>query len=356
MQTQQLFKEMVLSQSLIEYIRKLIDGNGILGDELKEVSHQFYDLELGIRSTWDFYISTNEREVAGGSQSGQHFGSKSEFENYSARLEKTFNTNDSIQLGFINKIAKMGSEALLGYYTDKQFVSSFPTSSYNEKCRNCGGSGEEWCGYCRGSGRCSCSGGYVRCHWCGGSGTQLDGLNDRYIHCPVCNGSGEEHCSHCSGSGQCRACGGRGEVCCSTCKGHGFFTIYADKIVIASPSFNISTKSEKYSQAILTFLTAQNNSVIYTASAEYFELVNCKAVSTNRYILSYKAESFILELFFELLGKNHCCLAFSKNLVIFYRPYIFDDIFADELALIDKINKDGKISPNEAHGFFKRLN
>ena len=326
MQTQQLFEETALSQILIKRIRRLIDGNGVLGDELKEISHQFLELELGIQSTWNFYISTNEREVAGGSQSGQHFDSKSEFENYSAKLEKTFNANDSIQINFINKIAKMGSEALLGYYNNKQFVASFPTSSYNEKCRACGGSGECRCGDCGGSGSCSCSSGYVRCHWCGGSGTQLDGLNDRYIHCPVCNGRGEESCSHCSGSGWCGACSGRGEVYCSTCKGHGFFTIYADKTVIASPSFKISTKSEKYSKGLLIFLTGQNNSVIYTASAEHFELVDCKALSTNKYALFYKAESFILELFFELLGKQHGCLAFSKNLIIFYRPEIFDDI------------------------------
>ena len=55
---------------------------------------------------------------------------------------------------------------------------------------------------------------YVRCDYCGGSGT---------VECGDCDGRGEEQCYDCSGDGtvDCDDCNGSGEVDCSDCDGTG---------------------------------------------------------------------------------------------------------------------------------------
>ena len=72
-------------------------------------------------------------------------------------------------------------------------------------------------------------------------------------------------------------------------------------------------------------------------------------------IISNHLFIFITELTFVIQGKSYICVAFANPPYAFIRPPIFDDIFADELALIANINKDGKVTTDEAHKFFKKI-
>ena len=47
-------------------------------------------------------------------------------------------------------------------------------------------------------------------------------------------------------------------------------------------------------------------------------------------------------------------VGFSNPPYAFVRPFFFDDLFADEISMLEKIDADGKITRREAFKFFTR--
>lgn len=76
-----------------------------------------------------------------------------------------------------------------------------------------------------------------------------------------------------------------------------------------------------------------------------FELSQDKyIIDETCYIFSYFDETFLCELNYEILNKNYLSVGFSNPPCAFVKEPFFDDLFADELEALRKINEDKKIT------------
>jgi hypothetical protein len=84
-------------------------------------------------------------------------------------------------------------------------------------CRNCDGSGNEECDECGGRGEHTCS-------ICDGEG-EIEGDEGEKVECGECSGSGKISCGYCDGNGEktCHQCDGDGRTECENCGGHGSY-------------------------------------------------------------------------------------------------------------------------------------
>lgn len=327
-----------LSENLIFQLRNLIDGNQIRGDELKEISHKIYDIEIKLAYAWSFETNIETKEVAGGSSTNIHFGSNySDFENHTRKIRNIIHTDKSIRAEFLGKFIDLGHQAFMTL-NHTATIKVFDTFSYSYKCHKCSGESYEMC---------SCNNGRITCQVCLGHGNnpRYDDYKKMTVYdtCYACGGSGKVMCS---------SCGGSGRIMCQSCNGKKFFTQYRSISAVAKPSYVVNVSHELYGKVLTNFLNA--NSFQFLAERTFFEFVSHKSLDDNIESFIYRNDNFITELTFEIQGKSYICVAFANPPYAFIRPPIFDDIFADELALIADINKDGKVTTDEAHKFFKK--
>ena len=362
------FDELNLHEPFLKGLQNLINGNQAKPEDLVEISHEIFDFEAMATVTWEFYGKREESKIAGGAKEQIHFGDDTRgYENHAR--ECLLQARDSADLHEIllaelrqnanEAVAKSGGA--VRYYDFKPF-------SMSERCDNCGGDGQTRCGECGGRGKKTCSscGGRGRqsCSMCGGSGgvnrphTQYnsDGstyVTYRYESCSSCGGSGSNTCYGCSGSGtvRCGGCGGSGYVQCAQCSGHGYFTTVANIGAYAKPSVNLRIKSRAYADELLDFLCARTCKFISQTIPFYQDE---ESGDENSHLFSYVGSSAITRLNFILLGKEYEAVGFSNPPYAFIRPPFFDDLFADEISMLEKIDADGKITRREAFKFFTR--
>ena len=175
----------------------------------------------------------------------------------------------------------------------------------------------------------------------------------RYESCSSCGGSGSNTCYGCSGSGavRCGGCGGSGYVQCAQCSGHGYFTTVANIGAYAKPSVNLRIKSRAYADELLDFLCARSCKFLSQTIPFYQDE---ESGGEDSHLFSYVGSSAITKLNFILLGKEYEAVGFSNPPYAFIRPPFFDDLFADEIMMLEKIDADGKITRREAFKFFTR--
>ena len=175
----------------------------------------------------------------------------------------------------------------------------------------------------------------------------------RYESCSSCGGSGWGTCYGCSGSGtvRCGGCGGSGYLQCAQCSGHGYFTTVANIGAYAKPSVNLRIKSRAYADELLDFLCARSCKFLSQTIPFYQDE---ESGDENSHLFSYVGSSAITRLNFILLGKEYEAVGFSNPPYAFIRPPFFDDLFADEIMMLEKIDADGKITRREAFKFFTR--
>ena len=362
------FDELNLHEPFLKGLRNLVSGNQAKPEDLVEISHEIFDFEATATVTWEFYGKREESKIAGGQKEQIHFGGDTRgYENHAR--ECLLQARDSADLHEIllaelrqdakEAVAKSGGT--VRYYDFKPF-------SMSERCGNCGGDGQTRCGECGGRGKKTCSscGGRGRqsCSTCGGSGgvnrphTQYnsDGstyVTYRYESCSSCGGSGSSTCYGCSGSGavRCGGCGGSGYVQCAQCSGHGYFTTIANIGAYAKPSVNLRIKSRAYADELLDFLCARSCKFLSQTIPFYQDE---ESGGEDSHLFSYVGSSAITRLNFILLGKEYEAVGFSNPPYAFIRPPFFDDLFADEISMLEKIDADGKITRREACIILKR--
>lgn len=331
------FEELNLHEPFLKGLRNLISGNQAKPEDLVEISHEIFDFEATATVTWEFYGKREESKTAGGAKEQIHFGDDARgYENHAR--ECLLQARDSADLHEIllaelrqdanEAVAKSGGA--VRYYDFKSF-------SMSERCGNCGGDGQTRCGECGGRGKKTCSS-------CGGRGRQS---------CSTCGGSGSNTCYGCSGSGavRCSGCGGSGYVQCAQCSGHGYFTTVANIGAYAKPGVNLRIKSRAYADELLDFLCARSCKFLSQTIPFYQDE---ESGGEDSHLFSYVGSSAITRLNFILLGKEYEAVGFSNPPYAFIRPPFFDDLFADEIMMLEKIDADGKITRREAFKFFTR--
>ena len=138
---------------------------------------------------------------------------------------------------------------------------------------------------------------------------------------------------------------------CAQCSGHGYFTTVANIGAYAKPSVNLRIKSRAYADELLDFLCARTCKFISQTIPFYQDE---ESGDESSHLFSYVGSSAITRLNFILLGKEYEAVGFSNPPYAFIRPPFFDDLFADEIMMLEKIDADGKITRQEAFKFFTR--
>lgn len=344
---EQHLEDLGLSENLIFQLRNLIDGNQIRGDELKEISHKIYETTIRLGYVWTFEPSIRTNKIAGGSSADIHFGrSEYYFDEHTNKICNIIQKDKSLRTEFLGQFVDNGHNALLAFYKSHT-IKYFDTFSYSYDCYSCDGNGYTKCTNCRD--------GKVNCSYCDGSG-RIKSYRDKYYQGRfVERETVYNTCYNCFGSGKntCQRCGGTTRVKCSSCGGAGYFTEYRHITAIAKPSYAVDVSSEQYGDILKNFLS--NNTLEFIVEHAHFELIlhNGEKVA-NKEGFIYDADNFITELTFEIQDKQYTCVAFANPPYAFVRPPIFDDIFADELALIAEINEDGIVTASEAYKFFNK--
>ena len=331
------FEELNLHEPFLKGLRNLVSGNQAKPEDLVEISHEIFDFEAMATVTWEFYGKREESKIAGGAKEQIHFGDDARgYENHAR--ECLLQARDSADLHEIllaelrqdakEAVAKSGGT--VRYYDFKPF-------SMSERCDECGGDGQTRCGECGGRGKKTCSS-------CGGRGRQS---------CSTCGGSGWGTCYGCSGSGavRCGGCGGSGYLQCAKCSGHGYFTAVANIGAYAKPSVNLRIKSRAYADELLDFLCARSCKFLSQTIPFYQDE---ESGGEDSHLFSYVGPGAITRLNFILLGKEYEAVGFSNPPYAFIRPPFFDDLFTDEIMMLEKIDADGKITRREAFKFFTR--
>lgn len=320
-----------LSNDLLKYVQNVIDGNQVRGDELKLIDSQVEKFNLKIEVSWKFYAKWNDRRVAGGNKSNNHFGyNEKGFDQHHSINLNTAKSDKSIRYNFIQNIKNQQIQSLLNS-SQKCTVQDLGTHSFIYDCGTCNGRGNVTCYLCRGSLN-------IQCDRCYGSGS----IQERYtIHDYKTNtvipSTRWVSCGRCFGRGNitCTRCNGTGSESCSNCSGYGYFTFYRSTVAVAEPNATYTVNSNLYQEEILDFLLNQNyNFCLKKITFTAFESSSPYA-NVEKFI--YYGNSWVTEITTDLRNTVYKTVAISNPPHPFLFPPIFDQLFKEEIAELQKI-------------------
>lgn len=336
-----------LTDNFILQIQNLVDGHQASRNDVKKLDGQVYDIGFNLNITWHFHGEVTENSVAGGNGSSIHFGdNKHHFEAHTMELLHLAQSDPEQRSQFIEKLYGLQGQGL-NLTESKQLVKQFPEFSCVKTCTSCSGYGEV---------SCNCGNGRETCISCGGSGrkpatrVEYAGNNQYrtvyyYTYCAGCGGSGTQTCSRCHGTGRIR---------CPSCSGHGYFTTFRQVGVYAAPSHTITIETPLYFDEISEFLKNLSRKWRFFTEKTSCTLLGHASPDSHTEEFSYRSESFLCALKYRVLDKQYFGLSISNPPLPFVKEPVFDDLFADEIAALKKIGQDGKITRQEAYGFFHK--
>lgn len=235
----------------------------------------------------------------------------------------------------------------------------FAPYSLIEDCAHCAGTGRSNCTTCHGFGQ-------KNCEMCNGYG-RID-QKVAYPHknpkqsiyrnewriCPDCAGSGNQPCASCARSGKEK---------CPNCSGHGYFTITEQIKLIATPTQHINVQAPCLEK--LLQLSLQNKGVAFCAKRiGNMELIKSTTIAHDKQQFKYAGKAPFITQFLSIRKKQnnklfsyensyHIACAISNPPYLFFKPHLFDDIFADKIAFLKAINPN-KINTTKTMKFFNR--
>lgn len=331
-----------LSKELINQLSNIIDGNHVNKDDLKPLNSEIYDVEALLLISWTFSSDYQESRIAGGSIIGEACSSIYELERVTDKLDDIAKFDRELRSEFIDVLKECGREGILK--SNQQYlIKDFGHFSVEETCSSCNGNGKIRCTSCGGNGR-------QRCNYCSGSGrisqsrynTNTRMYENYSTYCSSCGGSGNKRCSSCSGSGKVR---------CNSCHGHGYFVLTRHIQANTKPVFLVRTYTSIVNEELQEYLNNQTLSFIYNSI--YFELSRLDSNARDNEIFIYKGDTIVLKQSFSIKSIEYICYALSNPPHPFIKPYIFDDLFFEELEYLDsKKGKNKYISKKRALAFF----
>lgn len=340
-------KHAYLADTLLLQLRQLIDGNQAQADEVRPVASEAEDFPIHFAVSWQFTSRRQDKVRAGKAAAYKHFGSDSSaFEDCSTELTNCAALDTDLRADFLDALRDAGKSGMAESEQERIFH-TFPSFSVREECSRCDGRGQVSCSNCGGSGR-------KRCLWCDGSGQVTEQepqyANNQYIgtctvykDCPDCWGSGRKTCLNCRGSGN--------EIC-SRCSGHGFLTRVREIQALAVPSSEWEVNTRFHPQA-LAGLLKQEGAAFFSNIMPFAWQGEQSGKDTH--LMIYSCRSTAIQLVFSLKDKEYVCCAFSSPPIPYVRPAVFDDLFADELAFLQKyLSGRGLWGQRRALEFFSR--
>lgn len=340
---EQSFRE-ELSKELISKISNLIDGNQATKSDVKPLKFDVESLQAKLFITWIFFGEDQEYKSAGGSYVGTKCSSLEELVAITKEIKQIACESKELRLSFVEKLKASGREAIL-FAVKTYCIKDFGAFSAKDICRKCKGSGKVKCSSCGGSGK-------IRCSKCFGSGSET---RYRYNSHSNTQEAYSTSCSSCWGSGNvgCSSCSGNGKIRCDHCSGHGYFIITRHIEAKAKPSIVIKTETSLENDALEGFLRQQNIIDIYKTI--YFEFQTSQSKDYDEEEFIFVGFSTVIKQDFQVKNKSYACYAYSNPPVAFIKPYIFDDLFSDEIDFLDSaIGKNKWITKRKAIEFFDK--
>ena len=329
-------------------MRNLIDGNQVRAGEVVPGAYEAEDFRVRLLVLRSFSGTMEDSVTAGDASMADHFGyNGAAFARHSGELSERAACDTDLRAGFVGGLRAAGGRGVAESGQEKVFYHFRPFSMY-EQCGSCRGKGQVLCHGCGGSRR-------ERCNVCGGSGqhaeqvpvydgnSQYRGTRTVYKSCGCCWGSGYRTCGSCSGSGRKK---------CSECSGHGFFTRVRAIQALAVPSYKVAADTRFAPQALSDLLA--RSGAEFCGEKIPFELEGEQA-GKDAHRMLYGGSSTAVRLPFGLKGKAYTCYAFSNPPYPYVCPAVFDDLFADELAFLQKqLDGTGRLGKRQAAAFFNR--
>ena len=335
-------KHAYLADTLLLQLRQLIDGNQAQADEVRPVASEAEDFPIHFAVSWQFTSRRQDKVRAGKAAAYKHFGSDSEtFEDCSTELACRAAFDTDLRADFLDALRAAGKSGMAESEQERIFH-TFPSFSVHEDCSRCDGRGRVSCSNCGGSGD-------TRCPYCSGSG-RVD-----VIDYPSGKSTGaSETCLHCWGRGRktCLNCQGSGYEICSRCSGHGFLTRVREIQALAVPSSEWKVNTRFHPQALAGLL--KQKGAAFFSHIMPFEWQGEQS-GKDTHLMIYSCRSTAIQLVFSLKDKEYVCCAFSPPSISYVRPAVFDDLFADELAFLQKyLSGRGLWGQRRALEFFSR--
>lgn len=331
---------------LLKNLQNLIDGNQATISDLSISDWSASTFSLVLSVDWTFFGQSDKQVKAGNHKQDICFANQQELDNHHQNLMNEASFGKSLRQDFLQNIQALNKEALFEYQQTHTFHYFEPFSVY-EDCASCHASGMVQCHDCHGRGQKSCS-------YCGGGGresyqtpiydnkNQIRGYQTQYRSCSACFGSGTQRCN---------TCGGKGQITCNNCSGHGFFThIYQIKAQ-AKPNFHIS-HNNPFEPDIFSQILDEKG-VEFCAKHIDLTLAEENEIDQEVYQFVYKGQSIAFDILLMMKQKSFNCVAFSSPPYAYVRPYLFDELFANEWQFLKNAqDNQGNISKKEAQLFF----
>lgn len=335
-------KHAYLADTLLLQLRQLIAGNQAQADDVRRIASEAEDFPIHFAVSWQFSSRHQDNVQAGKAAAYKHFGSDSAaFEDCSTELASCAALDTDLRADFLDALRAAGKSGMAESDQERIFH-TFPSFSVREECSRCNGRGRVSCGDCGGSGD-------TRCPYCSGSG-RVD-----VIDYPSGKSTGaSETCLHCGGRGRktCLNCQGSGYEICSRCSGHGFLTRVREIQALAVPSSEWKVNTRFHPQA-LAGLLKQKGAAFFSHIMPF--AWQGEQASKDTHLMIYSCRSTAIQLVFSLKDKEYVCCAFSPPSISYVRPAVFDDLFADELAFLQKyLSGRGLWGQRRALEFFSR--
>lgn len=334
-----------LSKHIINQISKLIDGNQAKAEDVKSNNYSSENIQISLNIFWTFSGIIEKDKIHTGSKNViNHFNYDSKaFEHETNVLLEKAKYDIDLRKEFINTIYLADSDGI-SYATKEHLIKEFNSFSVFKKCNNCGGSGKVVCYACQGNGN-------KNCFHCSGSGRnaviKYDDWNKR-------NTTYYETCHYCqNGKVRCNNCHGSGKVQCGNCSGYGFFTVIRNISVIAKPNYQVIVSPKSSDYDFQEFI--EKNGLDFCNEKIHFSLSSMESFGTDKVHCLYTGKTVVIKQEFSIKAKSYICFGFSYPPYIFIKPYIFDDLFSDEIEFLNKTtNKKDAIGKKQAIEFFDK--
>lgn len=335
-------KHAYLADTLLSQLHQLVAGNQAQADDVRPVTSEAEDFLIHFAVSWQFTSRQQDQVEAGDAAAYKHFGDNGKaFEFYSFDLASDAALDTDLRADFLDALRAAGKSGMAESDQERIFH-TFPSFSVREECSRCDGRGRVSCSNCGGLGD-------TRCPYCSGSG-RVD-----VIDYPSGKSTGaSETCLHCGGRGRrtCLNCRGRGTVKCSHCSGHGFLTRVREIQALAVPSSEWKVNTRFHPQA-LAGLLKQKGAAFFSHIMPF--AWQGEQAGKDTHLMIYSCRSTAIQLAFSLKDKEYVCCAFSSPPIPYVRPAVFDDLFADELAFLQKyLSGRGLWGQRRALEFFSR--
>lgn len=238
-------------------IAALVDGNGILAGQVRQVSSdlQDYTLDAELRVTLAPKLSENRQ--TGKVSFGTVVQDKAAVNSEASSHAKDFLSSETVKADILKHLEKLPVEGWGAEDLKFDLPETKKEYAVQDKCNSCQGAGSGQCPTCNGQGKMTCNFckgyGKTECRTCAGL-KRIKNAAGQDESCPECSGKGMIPCHVCNEKKYtpCPTCNGQKKIACPDCGQSGWTTYCYTVVQQAKVQFvpQLETLPEEVQQAV----------------------------------------------------------------------------------------------------------